>query len=132
MALVLDTRFLIAHTFPPSQEDRERIVRFAAKVLDRERVVIPSVVAVEYIRVAGRRVGKAAAVTRLNMWLNSGVEFTPLSREVAVAAGELSLRHPSVPMADAVIAAMALSMHARVVSDDTHYDKLGVRRLWYK
>ena len=107
-------------------------MHFAAKVLSKERVVIPSVVAVEYIKVAGRRVGRAVAVTRLNLWLNSGAEFAPLSRVDAVAAGELSLRHPNVPMADAVIAAIAMSMHARIVSDDTHYDELGVRRVWYK
>ena len=132
MALVLDTRFLIAHTFPPSKEDRERIARFAARVLREERVVIPSVVAVEYVRVAGRRMGRAAAVTRLNVWLNSGAEFAPLSREAAVRAGELLLRRPDVPIADAMIAAVALSMRARVVSDDPHYDELGVKRVWYK
>jgi len=132
LALVLDTRFLIAHTFPPSREDRDRVARFAARILGRERVAMPSIVAVEYIRVAGRRIGRTAAVARLNMWLNSGAELAPLSRETAVKAGELSLKHPNVPIADAVIAAIALSMHARVVSDDTHYEELGVKRLWYR
>ena len=132
MALVLDTRFLIAHTFPPSGEDRERIARFAAKVLREERLVIPSVVAVEYIRVAGRRLGRVAAVARLNLWLNSGAELAPLSREIAVKAGELSLGRPDVPLADAIIAAVALSLRAKVVSDDPHFDALGIKRVWYE
>ncbi|RLF00515.1 MAG: hypothetical protein DRJ57_00795 [Thermoprotei archaeon] len=132
MALILDTRFLIAHTFPPTREDRERITRFTARVLGRERLLIPGVVAVEYIKVAGRRLGRAAAVARLSLWLNSGAEFTPLSKEAAMKAGELLLKGPDVPTADAIIAATALTLHAKVVTDDPHFDALGIKRIWYR
>lgn len=132
MALVLDTCFLIAHTFPPSREDRDRITRFTTRLLGEEKFVIPSIVAVEYIKVAGRRLGRVAATTRLNAWLNSGAEFAPLSKEVAVKAGELSVRYLDVPIADVIIAAIAMSLHARVVTNDHHFDALGVRKLWYR
>lgn len=57
MALVLDTRFLITHTFPPTKKDRDKIRFFIAKIR-REKLYMPSVVVVEYIKVTDR--GSAA------------------------------------------------------------------------
>ena len=91
-----------------------------------------SIVAVKYIRIAGIRMGKAAAVARLKAWFNSGAEYAPLSEEVALKAGELSLRHTYVPITDTIIAATALSPHAKVVSDDLYFNALRIDRIWYK
>lgn len=132
MALVIDTIFLLTHTFPPSIDDREKIVHFIAKVIEVEKVIIPSVVVAEYIKVAGRRIGKAAAIAKLNTWLGSGAIFIPLTKEIAMKAGELLLRYPNVPIADAIIAAIAISLHARIVSKDPHFKILGVKNIWYK
>ena len=131
MALILDTRFLIAHTFPPTYEDRERVERFVTKIL-QEKFFIPSVVIVEYVRVAGRRIGKEAVSVRLRSWINAGAEVVPLTEELAFKAGELALKNPGVPLADTIVAVTALSLKARVVSDDPHYTMLGVKTVWYK
>ncbi len=132
MALILDTRFLLAHTFPPTREDRDKIAKFTAKTLQKEKIAIPSIVAVEYIKIAGRKIGKTAATTRLNAWLNYGAEYIPLTKQAAIKAGTLLLAHPNVPTADAIISAIALTLRAKIVSDDPHFDALGAPKIWYK
>lgn len=131
MALVLDTRFLLAHTFPPSLEDKVMVERFTARLLEY-KIIIPSVVVVEYTKIAGRRIGRAAAETRLNLWKNAGAEIVCLSQELAYEAGKLALKYPEVPLVDIIIAAIAFHYRARIVSDDPHYSTLGARILWYK
>ncbi len=131
MALVLDTRFLIAHTFPPTREDRDRIKLFTARIR-REKLYIPSIVLVEYLKVAGRRIGGEAARVRLRSWINAGAEVIFLSEESAFKAGNLSLRNPRVPLADIIIAAIAATCNATIVSDDPHFSVLGARTIWYK
>jgi predicted nucleic acid-binding protein len=56
MALILDTRFLIAHCFPRSKEERERIKDFLPKIA-KDTLMIPSIVVVEFIKIAGSAVG---------------------------------------------------------------------------
>jgi hypothetical protein len=40
MALILDTKFLIAHTFPPSDEERRSIANFLSRI-SKEKLIIP-------------------------------------------------------------------------------------------
>jgi len=131
LALIIDTRFLIAHTFPPSIEDKKRIERFTARIL-KEKLLVPNIVVVEYIKIAGRRIGKEAAKTRLNLWRNIGVEIVSLTEELSFKAGELALKHPQIPLADTMIATIASKHNARIVTDDHHYNILGAKTLWYK
>jgi len=131
MAVVLDTRFLIAHTFPSTPDDRDRIASFAAKVAT-EGLLASSLSIVEFVKVAGARIGRDAATTRLRIWKKGGLEFVPVSEEIGFLAGELGLSHPDVPLGDVVIAATARSASAEVVTDDPHYGGLGVKTLWFK
>lgn len=131
MALVLDTRFLLIHTFPPSLEDKIMIERFTARLLEN-KIIIPSVVVVEYIKIAGKRIGRAAAETKLNLWKNIGAEVAHFSEELAYEAGRLALNHPRLPLADIIIATTALHYRARIVTDDPHYSILGAKTLWFK
>ncbi len=131
MALILDTRFLVAHAFPPTAEDRGAILSFA-KLLAREQLLIPAVVVAEFIKVAGLRVGADAARARVRAWLAAGAGVAEVSYEDAEEAGLLLLRHQGVPVADALIAAIARRRGARVVSDDPHFRQLGVVTVWYK
>ncbi len=131
MVIVLDTRFLIAHTFPPTKEDRDAILRFLKK-RGKENFVIPTIVISEFLRVAGRRIGKETAKVRIRAWLSSSrVSTFDLDREIAEMAGELALDH-QVPIADAIIASVAKKVSGIVATDDGHFRKLGVKVTWYK
>lgn len=130
MAVVLDTRFLVAHTLPPSPEERERIATFTARI-STEGLLASSISIVEFIKVVGARIGKDAATTRLRVWGKGGLEFVPVGERVAYAAGELAQSHPEVPLGDAVVAATAMEASAPVVTDDPHYEGLGVKTRWF-
>ncbi len=131
MVIVLDTRFLIAHTFPPTKEDREAILRFLRKH-GGENFLIPTIVISEFLKIAGRRVGKETAKVRIRAWLSSSrVGAFDLDKEIAEMAGELALDH-HVPIADAIIASIAKKVGGVVATDDEHFRKLGVRVTWYK
>lgn len=131
MALIIDTRFLIDHTFPPTDEDHEQIIRFL-KRLKQEKTYIPNIVIVEYLKVAGKIIGLSAAKTKIRIWINSGVEPIPLRQEEAMEAGEQALRTPNIPLADIIIATLAKKYKAKIVSDDPHYKAIGVPTVWYK
>ena len=129
MALVIDTRFLIAYTFPPSSRDRDALRNLLHR-LTREKTVIPSIVLTEYIRVAGRRLGLEAALVKVAQFQEL-FKTHPIGAKEAVEAGKLLTRY-RVPVADALIAAVAKTLNARVVSDDEHYRLMGIKTLWYK
>ena len=126
---MLDTRFLIAYTFPPSSSDRERLRSFLHK-LTRERTVIPSIVLAEYLRVAGRKLGLDAALVKLYQFQEL-FPVHPIGAREAIEAGKLLARY-NVPVADALITAIAKTLHAKVVSDDEHFKLLGINTLWYR
>ena len=131
MALIIDTRFLLDHTFPSTDEDRDQIIRFL-KRLKQEKIYIPSVVIVEYLKVAGKIIGISAAKTKIRIWINSGVEPISLRSEEAMEAGEQALRTPNIPLADIIIATLAKKYRAKIVSDDPYYKAIGVPTTWYK
>jgi len=130
LALILDTRFLIAHTFPPTERDREKIREFVARSA-REGLAIPSVVVAEFVKVAGRRLGSEAAEVRIRVWISGGAKVEPIDERVAFEAGRMALAK-DVPLADALVAAVAKSTGGVVVSDDPHFRVLGVKTTWYK
>ena len=131
MALVIDTCFLLTHTFPPTPEDREKLKHFTAKI-HSETLLIPSIVITEYIKIAGRRIGKDSANIKLRHWINAGAKVIDLTEEIAFKAGDLALKHPQIPLADIIIATIAHLHNAKVITDDKHFDKLGVKTIWYK
>ncbi|MDK2463437.1 MAG: PIN domain-containing protein [Candidatus Korarchaeota archaeon] len=130
MALILDTRFLIAYTFPPTERDREKLREFVVRRAG-EGFVIPAVVVAEFIKVAGRRLGSEAAEVKLKVWISSGAKVEPIDERVALEAGRMTLAR-GVPLADALVAAVAKSTRGIVVSDDPHFRVLGVKATWYK
>ncbi|MDK2373022.1 MAG: PIN domain-containing protein [Candidatus Korarchaeota archaeon] len=131
MVIVLDTRFIIAHTFPPTKEDRDAILRFLRKH-GGENFLVPTIVVSEFMKIAGRRIGEETAKVRIRAWLSSSrVSAFDLDKEIAEMAGELALEH-HVPIADAIIASVAKKVGGIVATDDEHFRKLGVRVTWYK
>lgn len=130
MTLVADTRFLIVHTFPANEEERDRVRELMHRSL-REHLVIPSVVVTEYFKTAGRKIGKQGVSTQLSVLKENGAEISALDESTAFLAGELSLKNEKRSIGDALIAATALAIHAsHIISDDPHFRELGLKTKW--
>lgn len=130
MTSIADTRLLLVHTFPASDEERNLIKQLMQRSL-RERLVIPSIVLAEYIKSAGKEIGKQAASTRVLNMKENGAEVYNIRESTALLAGELLLKDQKRSVGDALIAATALELHAsHVVTDDPHFREFGLRTKW--
>jgi predicted nucleic acid-binding protein len=131
MALILDTRFLIAHSFPKSEIEREKIKDILSRI-SKDSLIIPSVVVIEFIKIAGFTIGLEPAKIKLRLWIGSGAEVTPIDEDTAFLAGEIAFQHKGVPIADIIIAAIAKRFKATVITNDPHFATLNVKTAWYE
>ncbi len=130
MTSICDTRLLITFRFPPSEDTRQKITRLIQRELAR-RLLIPSIVLTEYVKIAGKKVGMETAVTHIHELESRGAIVTDINRQVALEAGKLLIKHPDVPMADALLAASARVYSAEyIVTNDPHFEKLGSKTHW--
>ena len=130
MTSICDTRLLITFWFPPTEETQQK----AAKLLQRElshRLLIPSIVVTEYIKIAGRKIGVEAALNQINVLESRGATIIDVDKEVAVEAGKLLNIHSNVPIADALIAATYNHKSAEyIITEDEHFEELGCKTRW--
>ncbi|MGI0080760.1 MAG: PIN domain-containing protein [Nitrososphaerales archaeon] len=127
---IADTRLLITLQFPPDEETKKRVEVFLNKELAR-RLLAPSIVLTEFIRVAGPRIGENAALVRLSLLKERGMRIAPLDERASITAGKLLLAHQNAPIADALIASFVkLGEADYVITDDPHYRDLGVHTRW--
>ena len=70
MALILDTRLLIAHAFPPSDEERRSVFPPLKDI--KGEAADPSIAIIEFIKVAGTRLGAEQAGIKLKLWIARG------------------------------------------------------------
>ena len=131
MKEILDSTFLVTHY---TTDDERILSRTRAKLaaLRRERRgVLPSVVVAEVTNAVCREGGREKALAQLGALEHAGLELVPLDIGLARDAGLLKCVHRDVPMADCVIAATALSLGGRVVTNDPHFSKVkGLRTTW--
>ena len=86
-----DTRLLLTLEFPPN----ERVKVGVEKLVDRElstRLLAPSVVLSEFIKIGGRRIGEEAVLVRINLLKQRGMRVVPIDEEMAIMAGKPCLR----------------------------------------
>ena len=125
-----DARLLLTLQFPPSKEIGKRV----EEAIGREvvgRLLAPSIVLTEFVKIAGARIGESAALLRLNLLKERGMRVIPLGEELALAAVRLLLSHPDVLIADALIASLVKIEEAEyVITDDPHYQDMKVRTKW--
>jgi len=130
LTAVADAPLLLTLQFPPSKEIAERV----EEAISREvvgRLLAPSIVLTEFVKIAGARIGESAALLRLNLLKERGMRVIPLGEELALVAGRLLLSHPDVPIADALIASLVKIGEAEyVITDDPHYQDMKVRTKW--
>ncbi len=130
MTAVADTRLLLTLQFPPSKETKLRVEKTISSEL-ASRLIAPSVVCTEFVKIAGARIGQSAAELRLDLLKERGMKLTPITEEMALTAGRLLLSHQDVPIADALIASPVKMGEAQyVVTDDAHYQTLRIRTKW--
>ena len=130
MTAVADTRLLLALQFPPTKELKARIEETITREL-AGRLVAPSVVSTEFLKIAGARIGESAAELRLNLLKERGMKVIPITEEMALIAGRLLLSHQDVPIEDDLIASPVKMGDAQyVVTDDPHYQTLKIRTKW--
>ena len=131
MKEILDSRFLLTHY---STDDAEVLRRTRAKLaaLRRERRgIVPSIVIAEVTSAVCREGGREKAMAQLRALEHAGLEMAVLDAGLARDAGLLRCVLRDLPMADCVIAATALRLGARVVTDDPHFAKVkGLRTTW--
>ncbi len=132
MALVLDTRFLLTYLFPPISEDRDLLIRFARTRLRHDALVIPAIVVTEFLKIAGRKIGISNAEAWIRCFIESSARIEAVMEKDCFEAGRILCRHHNVPIADALIAAIAKRLRAIVITDDPHFKEIGVKTLWYR
>lgn len=130
LTAVADTRLLLTLQFPPSGEIKRRVEDAITREL-AGRLLAPSVVLTEFLKIAGARIGESPVRVRLASLKERRMRVAPLTEEMAMVAGKLLLSHQDIPMADALIASPVKIGDAQyVITDDPHYQTLGVRTKW--
>ena len=127
---IADTRLLISLEFPANTEMgtkvRDLFVREAIG-----RLLAPTIILAEFIRIAGTKIGEEAAKNRLLLLEERGMQIVPVDKKNALIAGSLLLSHRDLPIADAIIASYVKTDVAEyVVTDDPHFRALGIKTKW--
>ena len=131
MKEILDSKFLLTHYGANDEEVLSRTRTRLAVLRKERRGVLPSIVIAEVANAICQEVGRAEALAQLRALEHAGLEVVRLDPELARDAGLLKCMHRDLPMADCVIAATALRLGGRVVSDDPHFSKVkGLRTTW--
>jgi hypothetical protein len=128
---VADTRLLLTLQFPPSADTKKQVEDLVQKEITK-RLLAPSIILTEFIKIAGPRIGKDGAKTRLRLLEDRGMRIVALEEAEAMAAGDLLLSHQDVPTADALIGSFVKTGAGEyVVTDDPHYKALGIKTRWF-
>jgi len=128
---ILDSKFLLTHYGAKDEGILSRTRTKLAALRRERRGVLPSIVIAEVANAICQEVGRAEALAQLRALEHAGLEVVRLDPELARDAGLLKCMHRDLPMADCVIAATALRLGGRVVSDDPHFSKVrGLRTTW--
>jgi len=83
----------------------------------------------ELAYIYSRRVDKASAILRVSQIQHSKLNIIPLTEEIALHAG--LLKQKGISVADAIIAASALSVNASVVTNDPHFSDMDIPVVHY-
>jgi predicted nucleic acid-binding protein len=128
---VLDTRFLRECFFSNQDASRQKIARRLNSLIASNEGILPTIVLAEITKIACALRGKDMAHSRFQALIQSGLQIQGLTPQIAEQAGLLKCQYSNLPMGDCIIAATALLNHARVLSDDPHFDELKeVKRVW--
>ena len=121
--LLFDTHAFLA--FFNREEGSEIIKKFFESVQSGEAEgFVATITLTELAYIYARKTDAATARLRVMQIQNSKLNLIPLTPEIAVEAG--ILKQPGISVADAIIAASAISAGAAVVTKDAHFSAMGV------
>ena len=131
MKEVLDTRFLREYFYPSRAEIKEKAIRKLDTLITKNEGILPTIVIAEITQITCEIRGKAMAESRYQALIQSGIEIQNLTPIIAEYAGLYKSQCKNLPMGDCIIAATAVLNHAKILSDDPHFDHLSeVKRVW--
>jgi predicted nucleic acid-binding protein len=128
---VLDTRFLSEYFYSAQAESKKRTTKKMKELIVTNEGVLPTIVIAEIVQITCTKRGKDMAESRYAALTQSGLQIQNLTPQVAKHAGLLKSKYKNVPIGDCIIAATAIENHARILSDDPHFDKVKeTKRTW--
>jgi predicted nucleic acid-binding protein len=128
---VIDTRFLRELFYAKQLETKEKIHRKYSALVSKNEGILPTIVLAEITQITCALRGKDMAESRSQALIQSGLEIQDLTPIIAQQAGILKCINMNLPMGDCIIAATAQVNHARVLSDDPHFDSIPeIKRVW--
>ena len=131
MKEVLDTRFLREYFYSDQTETKEKTHQKLKALVDKNEGILPTIVIAEITQINCTILGKDMAKSHYQALIQSGLEIQSLTSAIAEQAGLNKCVHKNLPMGDCIIAATALVNHARILSDDPHFDNLNeIKRVW--
>jgi len=121
MKYLLDTKALIAFFNNEVGADFvERILREIDE--NKAERFVSAITLTEIYYLYLRRIREDFAKKRIEQIKVSNLKIVTIEEEIAVKAGEYKIK--AIPIADALIAASAHFVEAKVVTDDEHFEKL--------
>jgi predicted nucleic acid-binding protein len=128
---VLDTRFLRECFDPIRKESNQKLARKLQALINDNEGILPTIVIAEITQITCVLRGKDMAHSRCQALTQSGLQIEELTPQIAEQAGLFKCQYSNLPMGDCIIAATALLNHARVLSDDPHFDCVKeIKRVW--
>jgi predicted nucleic acid-binding protein len=128
---VIDTRFLREYFYSADVETKEKTNRKLKNLIAKNEGILPTIVIAEIIQITCEVRGKDMAESRYQALIQSGMEIQNLTPSIAQQAGLYKCQYRNLPMGDCIIAATAIINHARIISDDPHFDCVKeTKRTW--
>ena len=131
MKEVIDTRFLREYFYSTDVETKGKTDRKLKNLIAKNEGILPTIVIAEIIQITCEIRGKDMAGSRYQALIQSGIEIQNLTPSIAQQAGLFKCQYKNLPMGDCIIAATAILNHARIISDDPHFDCITeTKRVW--
>lgn len=123
MKYILDTKALIA--FFNNENGAEKVEKIL-KEIDENKAegFVSAITLTEIYYLYSRERGEDFAKRKIEQIKLSNLKMVVINDEIAIKAGEYKIK--AIPIADALIAASAYFVGAKVVTDDEHFEKLDV------
>jgi predicted nucleic acid-binding protein len=128
---VLDTRFLTEYFYSIEAETKKKTTRKLKELIAKNEGILPTIVITEIIQITCEKRGEDMAESRFQALTQSGLQIQNLTPPIAKHAGILKSKYKNVPIGDCIIVATATANHARILSDDPHFDIIEeTKRSW--
>ncbi|MDD1690174.1 MAG: PIN domain-containing protein [Methanoregula sp.] len=126
--LLFDTHAFLA--FFNREEGSDTIKKYFEAIQDGEAEgFVATITLTELVYIYARKTDAATARLRVMQVQGSKLKIITLTSEIAMDAG--TMKRQGISIADAIIAASALSVGASVVTNDPHFSDMGVEITGY-